>query len=243
MAGARRDEGDDDDEPRARDALERIASRALLREVFGRVGEPPAPRPRTLDEQELEELRARRERALAAIDPRLVDDVTRHRAVADALAARLPPLPALVIERAPGHVDLRGFEVRGLGDEVAVERSPEIDEALDQAVPQAVLRDLHRPVRHFGAVELRPLALGYDRTGARARDAVRAAMATRHGGLAADQPTGSRVMYEELAGLAETLARPWEDSKPATPTAVSRVAPGPDDWQWFGLDGGYDPDQ
>jgi hypothetical protein len=236
------DGGGADDEPRARDVLERVASRALLGEVFARVGEPPWASPRTPEDEELAARVARRERALAAVDRRLVAHLERHERGAAGLVARLPPAPRLVVERELGAVDPAVFAVRDAGDEVAVERPDEITAALEQAVPQAVLRDLHRPVVHFGDIELRPRSLGIDRSGERARAELRAALAERHGGLA-DLPTGSQIMREELTALAATLAAPWEASRPEHPTSTARATPGAEDWRWFGLDGGYDPDQ
>lgn len=228
------------DEPRAVEVLEAVASPDFLAAVFGRVGEPPPPPP--VADAELAERIRIRDRALAAVDPALVDHLERHRRTGEALASPLPPMPPLPVERELAALDPRGLVEREIGEQAFLERPGDLDDVLNEATPQAILRDLHRPVSHFGDIALRPVALDADRTGARARAVVRAAMATRHHIEIGTMATGSQVMREEMRGLVETLARPWADSKPETPTPLASKSPGADDWRWFGLDGGYDPD-
>ncbi len=113
---------------------------------------------------------------------------------------------------------------------------------MEHRTPQAFLRDLHRPVQHFGGVELRrvpsPTAAG---ALARARALVAETMARSTRGAAAVE-LSSQLAQEGFAELRAALARPWEESRPANPLPMPSRAPSAEDMRWFGLSGGYDPD-
>jgi hypothetical protein len=222
------------------DAVERAVDRRFLEDLIARVGAPgPSRGGGALDGAR----RARREAALAAVDPGLRDRIEAHdRAAVQRLEAgpRPPPTP---VDRPTERIPVGALEVRGIGEAETWERDDGVSAALKIAVPQAVLRDLHRPVRHFGDVEMHIRSIGIDRFGSGALDAAREALALRVG-LEVREPIASRAGRVELDALRAALALPWADSKPARPTSDKRRGlPGASDWRWFGTEGGYDPDQ
>ena len=232
------------DGPPPREIDEGAIDRALLGGLIARWGEPPRRPPLTPDQQELQELRARRDRALAASDPALVQHLERH----DRDAERLrPPDAGAALLRGIGgrpitRFDLRAWPIRPPDQLRELEPSDELHECLDHRTPQAFLRDLHRPVIAFGDVQLRRVASPTS-TGAltRGRRAVREAMALRFGGMATT-PLATRLAEDGMEELRTILARPWADSRPANPLPLPSRAPSFEDSQWFGMSGGYDPD-
>jgi hypothetical protein len=220
---------------------ERFIDRRLLDQLIARHGAPQQAPPMSFEEQERRTLIARRDRAIAAADPRLLHHLERHERDADRVAqltaAELAPEP---IELA--RFDLDAWRLRHLGEERELEPSEELREALEQRTPQAFLRDLHRPVHEFGDVQLRRVPSPVSGAAlARTRAAIRELMAHRSGNDMV-QPLSTRLMLEGMAELRTILARPWADSRPESPLPMPSRSPGAEDYMWFGLSGGYDPD-
>lgn len=201
----------------------------------------------------MEELVARRNRALAAVDPALVEWLGRHERRAERLelgsaavravtegAARLEARAARA--RRPSGFEPEAWKLRELGEWRDLDPGDEVRDALEHSTPQAVLRDLHRPVQLFGDVELRrapaPTAAAALRRVREARDQALA----RPTGEAATMPLSSATMKSEMAALARVLGAPWADSRPENPLPLPGRSPGSEDLQWFGMSGGYDPD-
>ena len=233
---------------------ERSVNRRLVAALIARHGEPPPPPPApTAEELELEELVARRNRALAAVNPALVEWLGRHERRAERLLEGSAAVRAVnrgarhLEERAarasrPGGFAPEVWKLRELGEWRDLDPGDEVRDALEHRAPQAVLRDLHRPVQLFGDVELRrgpaPTAAASLRRAREARDLALA----RPTGEAAHMALGSATMKAEMQALAQVLGAPWADSRPESPLPLPSRAPGGEDLQWFGMSGGYDPD-
>jgi hypothetical protein len=191
---------------------------------------------------------ARRDRALAAVDPSLVAYLERHNDAATRLV--VPRRPAAELLRldtsgALARLDVDAWGLRQIGELAElreVELAEEIHECLDHHSPQALLRDLHRSVQAFGDVELRRVASPTSSEAlTRARSAVRSAMAER-AGSAAEVVGATRLGQLGLAELRAVMAMPWADARPEQPLPLPSRAPSLEDAAWFGLSGGYDPD-
>jgi hypothetical protein len=106
------------------------------------VPEPPPEDPRST------ERRKRQDTALAAIDPALVEA---HRRRTDGLATLKPP-PEVTLHADPSimQLDMAMIAQRGaIANPRDVVRPPDLEDALRDCTPQALLRDLHRPDLHF----------------------------------------------------------------------------------------------
>jgi hypothetical protein len=113
---------------------------------------------------------------------------------------------------------------------------------MEHRTPQAFLRDLHRPVHHFGGVELRRVPSPTAAAAlARARALVTETLAQRTQGAASFR-LSSQLAQEGIDELRAALARPWEESRPANPLPMPSRSPTAEDMRWFGMSGGYDPD-
>jgi hypothetical protein len=243
---------------------EKIVDRKLMALLVARHGAPRS-RPISADEEERRLLLARRERAAAAADPDLMHHIERHQRsgervsateraalrLADQVLARRgrDPQPSSLRVREVGEVReapsgaLQADRSRyRLGDWAGAEVAEELREAMEHRTPQGFLRDLHRPVELFGAVQLRRVPSATAGAAlARARAQVRAAMSARAHDMRATQHS-SQLARQGMEELRAILARPWAESRPEHPLPLSSRSPGPEDMQWFGLSGGYDPD-
>ncbi|HMG21605.1 MAG TPA: hypothetical protein VK607_09825 [Kofleriaceae bacterium] len=93
--------------------------------------------------------RKRQEEALAAVDPAMLE---RHRRRTDAMAAAVVPLPplALCLDTGIARFDAAMLEQRmTVAEPREVERPGDLEDALTERTPQALLRDLHRPELDF----------------------------------------------------------------------------------------------
>lgn len=187
---------------------------------------PPAPDPRLAEIE-------------ASLDPLLVDRLERWTHGGDALLTfTANPLGSAIDE------SLALFAIAAAASPPDEEREywqpDDIREALDEHnTPQAVLRDLFRPIMYFGDIELRPVETGLERLGVDPTAAVRQAVSEPLS--AALGPLPPEIIASDRAELREIMARPWQDSKPDTPSQPSAV-PDMDHYMWFGVEGGYDPD-
>jgi hypothetical protein len=125
-------------------------------------------------------------------------------------------------------------------DELEYWQPDDIRAALaDDNTPQAVLRDLFRPVMYFGDVVLRPLETGLERLGQDPTAAVR--QAVKEPVCPGLTPLPAELIAADIGELRALLASPWEECRPETPSKPS-IIPDYEHYQWFGVDGGYDPD-
>jgi len=222
---------------------ERGIDHALLARLIARHGAPPPAPQLSPDDEERREIALRRERAVAAADPALVVHIERHERSSHELGrtqrAALAAHARLAARDGSGKDRLR---VREIGEVREIEPSEEIHEAMEHRTPQAFLRDLHRPVLEFGGVQLRRMPSPTAAAAlSRSRAAVSEVMSHRARASAQFQ-LASQLARGGLEELRAILARPWADSRPENPLPMPGQVPGAEDWQWFGLSGGYDPD-
>jgi hypothetical protein len=143
----------DDDDRKAKDVLEGEldpATRADLERWFGlpSFDELRAAGIKTEEEDaQYAEVRERQARALAAVDPTLLDEIVKRTAPRDNMIIFVPTLE-LNVDPSIARLDLRMAE-----SSIAEPREVEISEALrddlHDCTPQAILRDLHRPEIDF----------------------------------------------------------------------------------------------
>jgi hypothetical protein len=223
---------------------ETIVDRKLMALLVARHGAPRS-RPMSADEEERRLLLARRERAAEAADPDLIHHIERHQRSGERVSATERAALRLadqVLARRARDPQPSSLRVRDIGEGREVEVAEDLREAMEHRAPQGFLRDLHRPVLVFGAVQLRRVpspAAGASL--ARARAQVRVARSERAHDVRAIQHS-SQLARQGMEELREILARPWADSRPEHPLPLSSRSPGQEDMQWFGLSGGYDPD-
>lgn len=197
---------------------------------------PEGPQPPEDDRQR------QRERAIAAVDPRLLERLERQGDRSASMLEPLPP-PKLTPDAGIAGFDFSVWGLQGIGDPREIERPDDIQHAVQERTPQAVLRDLHRPVRWYGDVVLRPVDMGIDRYGVQARAAIADLVCQRRYRVDPHrEPNGRRILKEEAAEIREILGQPWENSKPAEPRPVPSGFPDENDLRWFGSIG-VDPDQ
>ncbi len=131
------------------------------------------------------------------------------------------------------------------------EQPEDIREAIrDSSVAQAILRDLFRPVRHFGNIELRRHLVGDDADHDMLRNPlghVKAAMQTSHArDLQASDAQTLMLISSDMKELRTILSNPWEDSaveKPTTNVGNDSIEQNAlAHTRWFGMEGGFDPD-
>ena len=130
--------------------------------------------------------------------------------------------------------DLDAWGLGHIGEPRDYTRPDEIAEAVRESAPQAVLRDLHRPVRYYGDVALQPTYLGVGTTGAEVRELVREAITQCYKVPMGQGPRLVEWMQEDRAELLDILAQPWEDSKPEKPRPLPSSVPTAEDLKWFG---------
>lgn len=147
-----------DDEPKVKQLLEgtalsEVVDAATQRELerwfglpsFDQLAEQPPPPP---EDAELALLRERRDKALAAIDPAMVE---RHRVRTEVHPETLLRFAATIDVRVDPDIalfDLAMIE-RAIAEPREVEIPEELRDDLKECTPQALLRDLHRPELEF----------------------------------------------------------------------------------------------
>jgi len=148
------------------------------------------------------ERREARERALAAVDPAMIDRLERHTAA----ARRLPRFQAqLAIRLDPSFATREPMEPKVL-EPTDVFIPPQLSDDLKEAVPQALLRDLHRLEEDYSLhYERHETALaGLDPVGE-----VREILGARYRLDRPDTPSASG--RRELAKLRELRAAAWSE--------------------------------
>lgn len=250
------DRGQDRDEPRVGDVLAgRVSQDELDPETIAQLAAwfgaplpagvaPPAPDRGTGPADEVrerkEQARERRARALDAVDPAFLAALeskwTRGHALLRTTAPVTPARPA------PSKFDIARWNVR-FGDEVRVTERPEdIADALKEATPQAILRDLHRPDQQW-PLRMIPADLGMDVAGLRSRARIESIMRAPVTVRMDDEPAPARLITEDMAALRAWLDEPWEDSyvPPEQRRGPDSYVPTAEDLKWFGMVG-FDPD-
>lgn len=192
------------------------------------------------DEPDDPELAARRRvqrDAMAAADPALLARFDAMLGAGDRFI-HLPEPLTLPIERPMSKVDVRHF--RAL--EVATrdwERPDEVVDALEENVPQSVLRDLNRPVLSWTPVFIER-DLGVDVGGMRATGVIREVMGLRL--RMSEALMASVLAYRDMTELRARLDEPWDEIEiPEERITLTSEARPLEDLMWFGSVG-YDPD-
>lgn len=194
------------------------------------------PDDRKHTDPEIRALWRRRRRAMAAVDPAFL-------AYFESLTTRgddhlrIPEPPELAIETSIARFDIEAWRLNFL--EI---REWEIDEYLHdemrERTPQALLRDLHRPVTEW-PLALEPVDLGVDVGGLKALESIHGIMRARYGLDMEEHRLASIQGREQLDELQERLAAPWEDSYiPESERKSSKISA--EDFKWFNSIG-YDP--
>jgi hypothetical protein len=241
-------------EPRAGDVIAGRVSRETLEEELdpqtiaqlaawfgapatGLAGQPEPDRGSRQD-PELRELWERRRRATDAVDPALVARLDARTHAGDDFI-RVPEPPTLTLERPLSKLDMRVWKVH-LTEIRDYERPEDIPDEMMERVPQALLRDLYRPVLSW-PLFFQPLDTGVDVAGQAALAEVGAVVHARYQVRMAARSMASRLAAEHMAELRARLAEPWGDIEiPEERRVQASSVPSPEDMRWFG-GVGYDP--
>ena len=215
---------DRDDEPRAIDVVRRAAASgsddealdpATIAQLAAWFAPAPAapPPPRRVDEDDAER-RAyleKLERACAAVEPAFLAWIGKIEHAGDGLRQVPPPLAA--VDATLSAFDVSAWRLPGMDGEARTFPVPEdVEAAVHNSVPQAVLRDLHRPISHF-ALYLEVSEA--DREDAAARDALRSQRAARDVmrtpyAIRGFEPPAEAQVAAARADLVSILHGPWE---------------------------------
>ncbi|HRC55287.1 MAG TPA: hypothetical protein PKU97_05145 [Kofleriaceae bacterium] len=202
------------EDPQAHSEALDAATLAELHRWFGKPSamdlppeEPPPP-----------EYEVRRAAALAAVEPWFLTYLNRHE---DRLAFMFePPSHDSVIKEALLTVPESFSGVGRLGEPREIEISYLLEDDLKERVPQALLRDLHRPEQYFGrTMELTLVAEAIPDVRRQIAEAIASGEAER-------QPVSTRLLMDQA--IAERLdARrlvPWETLSRAVQSDVADAA-------------------
>jgi hypothetical protein len=183
--------------------------------------EPAAP---DADDDEFRQQREIRERALAAVEPAFLGAILAHETRADTIGT-LPEPPPLTPDPTIARFDLAVWHLPVTSEEREVEIPWALRKDLQECVPQAVLRDLHRPEEYFN-IQYEMTESGIEAAFVDPRLASREVMATRYRQRLEDSTLA--ILAEERAALRAILEAPWEP--PPKREALSWF----EAQQWFG---------
>ena len=151
----------------------------------------------------------------------------------------LPEPMTLGIEREIAALDMSVWRVRTVETRDR-ERPDEVVDALTERAPQAILRDLHRPVLSWPYLML-PQELGIDVGGLDATKRVHEIATTSYRVRMAEFPTAFQEGYQILRDLYQHIDEPWDEIEiPEERRSASSQARTAEDMMWFGGIG-YDP--
>lgn len=251
MAETRDPQGNDaGDEPRAadviagrvqKDELDPVTMQQLAAWFGGPASslEPPEPKVETPIERERRELWERRQRAMNAVDLALVEALETKRHAGDPLI-RLPEPMTLPIESPLAQFDMSVWRLH-LFDVREWEVPEDLSDAMADRAPQAMLRDLHRPVLQWPKF-LQPMDLGMDVGGERTRGDVQKTVRTRYQVRMTEWPRSCEQAAGHMADLRARLRQPWGNIEiPESRRHGASTTRSAEDLRWFG-DVGYDPD-
>lgn len=146
---------------------------------------------------------------------------------------RLPEPPRMLLEMPITKFDL---EVWGLPtvELRQVERPAEITDSLQENVPQALLRDLHRPEIEFGK-HLYEQDIGVDIAGAGVMREIHELAVTKYRVRIQEEVTAFKHGRRELDEMRQRYDEPWEEIEipEERRSAKASLEPGPEDFKWF----------
>ncbi|HUH02386.1 MAG TPA: hypothetical protein VML75_10340 [Kofleriaceae bacterium] len=176
---------------------------------------PPAPRRQVNDSEDHDRARRRRSALEAAARGPLMGAVE---ARGSGRATMIEPLPPIILtaERPPNRFDLSRWRL--LTIEPGEADPPEdIWDALAERTPQALLRDLHRPVFYFDEVELEVIEV-LPRGAARPSEEIRALLSQDYRWR---PETSMRALAEQDVRALRSRLRhePWSDA----PAEIARI--------------------
>ena len=142
----------DDDDKRVKDLLD-AATQAQLERWFGLPSFEQAAEaqpPPAADDPEMVAARERREKALAAVDPALLDRILfRIERNPETLLGFAATIDVLIDPEMAFFDEKMADNVMTIAEPREVEISDELKDDLKECTPQALLRDLHRPETEF----------------------------------------------------------------------------------------------
>jgi len=149
--------------------------------------------------------------------------------------AMVEPLPPIELAMDPGiaRLDLSVWPDPPARGPRELMRPEDLAEAVTERVPQAVLRDLHRPEPEVGPIVLERIEIAGE-TGTRPLETVRAIIDTRYRidiKALVDTPGQIRGSMAEMRQRIDD--EPWADARPAQPARFPGYDPG-DLMKWFG---------
>lgn len=149
---------------------------------------------------------------------------------------RLPPPMSLGIERQLGRLDLSVWRIRSI-ETVETERPEDIVDCLREAVPQAVLRDLYRPVDTWPYLML-DQAVGVDLAGLFSLERIRETTNTKYQVRMERELIASQLVYRDMGDLEARLDEPWDEIEiPEEQRSKSSLSRTDLDLFWFGAVG------
>jgi hypothetical protein len=163
---------------------------------------PPQPG----EDPEFAVIRKRRDDAIAAVDPALVEA---HRRRVEPERPVVKPLPPIALRVDP---DIALFDTamlerqHGVAEPREIERPGDLDDALAERTPQALLRDLHRPELDFEKIFERVDVLAEQRLDPSAAVAEVMAGSTK---LPPPAPSAFAYGYTLLLELLAERRQPW----------------------------------
>lgn len=176
------------------------------------------------------------QRAEFELDPVLVADLERRETEADSFRAQTGTL-AVSSDTFASMTGVEKWQFSDAAERRDTERPWELAGLLAEVTPQAVLRDLHRPVKDFGAIQLEPTLLG---TGAgsmlNATAAGHTIMTTRYRIDINDFPTAAVPISADLHDLRTRLNEPWGELQfdPQTKAELTTSEIRALQMKWFG---------
>lgn len=194
--------------------------------------------PQPLEESLWDERREVHRHLEAALDEKLAKRLESWTEKSAGLT-HLPPPMTLTIERQLAKLDMDMWRVRSV-ETVEHERPEDISDGIREPVPQAVLRDLHRPVMTWPYL-LMDQALGIDVAGTRSIESIRETTSTSYRVRMERELIASQLVYRDRSEFMDELNQPWEDIEiPKERRGSSSLHRTPEDLLWFGTVG-YDP--
>jgi hypothetical protein len=201
----------DPDDKKVKELLD-AGTRADLERWFGlpsfeqlaERGDAPAPPPE--EDAQFAAIHKRRDDAIAAVDPALLEAL-RHRV--EPARPLIKPLPPVTLHIDP---EIALFDTAMLERQYSVaeprdvERPGDLEDALGERTPQALLRDLHRPELDFEKVFERTDAIAEQWVDARAAAAEEMARSMK---LPPPEPSGFQKLYALMRELRAERRQPW----------------------------------